>query len=67
MTVKQLLLEYVASLSEEEALSRAESLLAAGFPAPLTPEQIDSARRGLADLAAGKKHSHGDVLRRVKP
>ena len=64
MTAKQLLMEYVAGLSEEEALARLPLLADAG-PAPtLTPTQLAEIREALADLDAGRRVSHADVKRR---
>lgn len=64
VTAKQLLMDYVAGLSEEEALARLPLLTDAG-PAPaLTPAQIAEIREALADLDAGRRLSHADVKRR---
>lgn len=64
MTAKQMLLDYVAQLTEEEAITKLPLLADAGPPPPLTSEQIASIHAALASLEAGNRVPHDDVKRR---
>lgn len=66
MSAKQVLLEKIEELTEEEAenvLWYIEDELN-GEPQPLTPEEIAHLREGVADLDAGRTTPHEEVLRR---
>ena len=64
VTAKQMLMDYVSGLSEEEALAKLPLLADAGPPPPLTPGQITEIREAIDELDAGRRVSHADVKRR---
>ena len=57
-------MDYVAGLSEEEALAKLPLLADAGPPPELTPAKMDEIRTALAELDGGQRLSHADVKRR---
>lgn len=57
-------MEYVAGLSEEEALERLPLLADAGRPPALTPVQLREIGAAVESLDAGRRVSHSEVKRR---
>lgn len=66
VTAKQMLLDYVAGMTEEEALARLPLLTDAGPPPELSEEQRNQIRAALASLDAGIRTPHDEVKRRFK-
>lgn len=64
MTAKQMLLEFVAGLSEEEALAKLPLLTDAGPPPALTVSQMAEIRTAIESLDDGKRTPHAEVKRR---
>jgi predicted transcriptional regulator len=69
MSAKQALLDYIETLSKDELESlwariQADAAEYANI-APRTDEQTDSVGRGLAQLDAGVRIPHDEVLRRL--
>jgi len=64
MTAKQILLEFVAGLSEEEALVKLPLLADAGPPPALTAAQMAEIRTAIESLDEGKRIPHAEVKRR---
>ncbi len=65
MTAKQMLLEYVAGLTEEEAMEKIPWIVrsAPEYP-PAPPEIMEKFRRAMADSDAGRTISDDEVARR---
>ncbi len=66
MTTKQRLIEFVEGLDERSAQEILLIIENGTAPRePLTPDQLESIARGLAQSAAGKGTPHDDVFRRL--
>jgi hypothetical protein len=65
MTAKQVLMDYVAGLSEEEAMDKIPLLIPPepDFP-PASPEVMAKFHKSIAELDAGFSRSHEEVFRR---
>jgi hypothetical protein len=67
MSIRQTLHDYIDTLSDEEVISLL-GRIEWDEPAervPLTPEQIESVRRGLAQLDRGEGIPHEEAMRRI--
>lgn len=70
MSAKQALLEYIETLSEDDAISVWQRIQGGNDPdsydrGPLTPAEIDEIREGLADIAAGRVYTLEEVEREL--
>jgi hypothetical protein len=64
MSAKQVLLDYVSNLTEEQALQKLPLIADAGTPPVLTSGEKVVIEQALARLDAGEKTSHAEMKRR---
>ncbi len=64
MTAKELLREWVESMSEEEAALQLPLVAESRGRRPLTPDELDQVRAALKSLADGRKVSDAEMKRR---